>query len=436
MSWSVHWSAGLPLVIVCLGCVGEKGGDGDTGPTDAGPCLDGGWGELGADGPGVIHVQADAIAGDGSSSAPYGTMDEALDALRADATLHTLFVWPGSIAAGLTLSTPDGASADSYGVAVLGCGVDESTLVAADDTAPVILASDLASVRLAGLAVQGGTRAIWLRNVAASEMSHLSLVESRRAGIVLQGSDVPLVPGDDGLPPASHMLEDIAVADLVSESVETGEYGSVDLAYGLLVLSDASVSARELSVTGATLAGVLVHDAALQAVDLVISDTLASDALGVGRALQSQSGAWLSVSSSTLAQQVDAGLMAIDTFTLLLDALQVEATAAPSGAAGLVATGDGVVARAGDDGLYPPEYLTAALSEVVVVDSARAGVVLDAVTAELAGIDVSGSGGAECAEVCAQGAAVLSGETEGVETLDTPLSFNQADLVGADLEAR
>ncbi len=349
-----------------VGCT--EGGTGtDTGLLGlAGPCENEGWGQV-LSPQDAVHVRADGDdeTGDGSLEAPFATLDAALAASRIVEPASPIAIGPGRFDATLSLSDDSGEGVSDDGLSLEGCGPSETTL-AGDQANAVVLAVDIQDLRIAGLRIEDGRRALWFRAGSIVAIQDVEVQSSQRLGIVVEGSST-LVD-----------MNEVYVRDTVPENLSSG--GS--MGYGVSV-DGGALTMRGGGVYGSTGVGILAAFASLELEDVTVSGTRAIVDGSLGRGVQLQELSLGVISGGTISENLDAGLFVSRAVDLQVDGLHVEQVAAGVVPGSAQTTGDGIVLTAGVDGSGSPADFTAFLRNVVIDGTDRAAVLLDGVTAEV-----------------------------------------------------
>jgi hypothetical protein len=359
----------------------------------------------------AVHVWASAEPdGDGSWGHPFQDLSSALDATRLLAESdRRIAVWTGEYEANLRLS----AHAGDDGTVIQGCGMDEVFVDPSDDAAPVVMVSEAQGVTLEGLCTRGGTRNIQIWSDAVVLVHQVRSTDSAQAGIVVHGA--------------------ATMATLTDVQVHTPIPGADGLGYGIAIQEGATASISGGSVSGATAVGVFVDDAnEVDISDLAISDTV-TDASGLyGHGLQVQADTVaVTVDATTFTDNQGAGVFVLQGLGFVLTGSTVDATAAAGIPDSVETTGDGVVISRGDGNINPATFV-ATLEGNTISGSARAGLLLDGVTAALSSNVLSGNGyGADVA--LAQDSAIFSGTDDVTELAEEDaLELNLVPLVAVD----
>ncbi len=385
------------------------------------PCVGESWGTI-TDPEGAVHVRENGDdSADGSAAAPLATLDAALTVLRAGAGTGTIAIGPGEFVAGIDLAGDEilGEGINDDGVALQGCGVDETILLADDDEEPIIRVTSASDIALSGFGLEGGRRALWIWGGATVTVESVAIAESTKVGVVVK----------DGTTEVS--FTDVHVSDIVAES----DYG-----YGFNV-DGAVVQMTDSSVIGATGIGILASGATLDLDTVIVQETArnASDLLGRGIQLQGSSSGTLQ--DCMLVGNADAAVFSRQSPNLSVDGIvveEVEWAQIPLDKAGAL-SGDGLVATGADEvSNYNPALFLVSVTNSQISNADRAGVVLEHLTAELSDNQIQ-----DCAFTSDDGVSVflqddvaISGNDSTVELSAggeiEPLSLNR-DEVALDL---
>jgi hypothetical protein len=377
----------------------DSGDSGDSAPPDSeppNPCADGGWGAI-SSWETAVHVSAEGSSdGDGSWAAPLSELDAALALLRERESDKQLAIWPGSYTASLVLTASDGDSDTT----IQGCSAAEVELEPQDAGDAVLEIAAATGVVLEGISTRGGTRGIQVWSGAEVTLLDLVVQGSTEVGVIVHGNSVQ--------------------ATLEGVEVRGGAGG-----YGLAFQEGATVAMQAGGSFDASIVGILVDDVAEVALTGVTVEGTTQDSSGAyGRGLQVQDDSGLvSVHSSTFSGNQGAGVFAMEVLSLDLTSNVITATAASTIPGSHATTGDGVVFTRGD-GNRDPAIFQGSFTSNVISDSARAGMLLDGVTAQVSDTTLSGNGGGD---ILAQGPA-------DVTSSDSVTNLDDADALGLNLE--
>lgn len=427
------------LVLLIWSCACKGGGDDktvrdskdsvDTGTSDPveSPCADGTWGALTDpttdwDGSGdlvgdpetAIHVRTDGDDGDeGTLDAPVASLDVAVTLSRGRDSDKVIFVGPGTYEdVALSLSQDPGHEATDDGLVLAGCR-DEVTLTAPDDDSTILRVSEAEDVRLYDLALEGGSRALWIWSGASVSMARMKVNHSGTIGVVMDGVDTVVD----------------ATKLIIGDTEDRPDHPGVAIGAGIL---HAQVRWSGGGVSGSRQAGIFMQGDArygtLELQDLTVEDTTADDDGLYGRGMQVQNAVTLSMSGVTISDSADAGLYILQTQLTTLDGLEVSGVSAGEIPAESDTSGDAVVVTS-DDGsgtsLDPAGYVVT-MTDGTLADYARAGALLEGVTATL-----EGNTGVGDEWIVSQGDADVSGtdyDNFKNDTLTSPLSLNRDAL--------
>ena len=372
---------GLALSVAALlaaGCAPETPADP---PQVAGPCSPA-WDDLPTD---ALYVdQTTGSGGDGTAAAPFEDVGSALDAARATGA-RTIAIAAGDYSpdAGRRTVALGSVWADDD-LALVGCGVDDTTLV-------VIMAPPLGGdpgdpdelqvgVEISGLVqglvvrdltVRGGLPAIIVREGAGSEreivLRRVRVEEADRNGVVISGLDTQA------------LLEDVQVEEV------TPLPGGL-LGYGIAVQAGGSVWDQPtgvISIVGGSIrdayrVGLLVDRSNVDVLDLVVEDTQPDEGM-LGRGIQIQNNAVAVLTSVVSTRNSDAAVFLHMPLDVTLDGCTLSETAR-----GTIPghedepSGDGLSVTRG-----PPSSTslpwTVTLIDNVFADNGRAGAIVEGV---------------------------------------------------------
>jgi hypothetical protein len=365
------------------------------------PCAGGSWGAI-SDPGGSIHVQPGGDdKGEGTAEEPLASLSAALELARSG-SLRTIAIGAGEFPAALDLLESDS------GLVIEACGEDETTLVPESEGAPQLKVTAATDVAVTGLTLQGGDRPLWVWGGGELSVSAVTVADANWTGFVVDG------------PYTIVIAQELTVRGTRAVG-GAGGYGAE--------IDGATVSWEGGAVLESTGAGVVVsgETASLSLVDVEISDTLPDDEGRFGRGVQIQSYATAAVQDCLLERNQDAAIFSLLGQEVLVERAQITSVVESSGDGG-----DGIVITGIDsDGReLDPASFVATLTDNVIDNAVRAGVLLERVTATLAGNQVTSSG----QERVAQEGAVLSGP-DAVTELADPLPLRR-DLLAPLLEAR
>ena len=243
---------------VGLGCA--TGCTGGAEEPAAPPCDGGGWGAIGAPND-AAHVRNDGDdSGDGSQTAPFATLQAALDAVRAgDAS--RIAVGPGTFETALDLD------ADDRDLVIEGCGADQTDLTSGIDGQPVVKVTEAVGVSLAGLTLSRADRPLFVWGGAEVAVAASTIDSARWSGFVVDG---PYTLLD---------LDDVTVSGSREVGGVGGFGGEVD---------GGTLHWRGGAAVGNTAAGIVASGstARIELSDLVVADTQSTPAGVFGRGVQ------------------------------------------------------------------------------------------------------------------------------------------------------
>jgi hypothetical protein len=203
-------------------------------------------------------------------------------------------------------------------------------------------------------------------------------------------------------PATTLSLVDVEILD---SQTEDGSYG-----YGISI-TEATTTLTDVTVSGASTVGVLISAADVQASNLRIEDVSPDedDALGVG--LWVQEGSVLSIEGCDIQDTLVAGIRLVETYEADIEGCTIDTVAMGVSVSG-VEMGDGIVATQSTDAHnYDPATFAHSLVDNTVTGAARAGILLDGISAELEGNQAGDDNGysIDGVSIFAQGDAVTSG---------------------------
>ena len=361
------------------GALDTSGGDTSLTLDVPAPCSSGTWGSADeATAAASWHVHEGASGG-GSAEAPFASIQEAIEATRADGASKSIVVWPGRYVASLDLG---GSDLGDVGLRLLGCGTDDVTIEGDAATSPVVRLSTAASVEVAGVTLTGGRRGVLAWQGSALTLRDVVADQTGRVGIVIDGSS--------------------SVATLDRVRVLNPSIEGSSAAYGIAVQNGA-LTATDLEVSGAGTAGIVI-DGSSSIVSLnrvSVADTSVAADGRFGRGIQIQGQASVAIANANLVRNHDAGIFALQAMSVRLEAVDVSETLAagiaPAGLRDVDAgtSADGITITDGaPDESWAERYFSAELVSVTVDAPGRAGVLLsgDGLSAVLGTIDIGAAG--------------------------------------------
>ncbi len=358
----------------------------------------------------AVHVWADAEPdGDGSWAHPFQDLDSALELTRLSDDDKHIAVWAGVYSANLRLS----AAAGDSGTIIQGCGMDLVFIDADDAEAPVVMISEAQDVQIEGLCTRGGTRNIQIWSDALATLTSVRSTQSTSAGVLIQGAVTVAT------------LEDVQVDGLLPDADGLG--------YGIAVQEGASATISGGSVAGATAVGIFIDDAGEIDIDgVAVSDTVADSSGYYGHGLQVQADTvQVTVDNAAFTDNQGAGVFVLQGLGFTMSASTVTSTLASAIPDSAETAGDGVVISRGDGNINPATFL-ATLEGNTLEGSARAGILLDGVTAVLSSNVLSGNGVGEDVAL-AQDFAVVSGVDDVTELAEEDsMAINLVPLTAID----
>lgn len=355
--------------------------DDDTGDDDseeiAPPCAGESWGLIDPAGvEAAIHVRASGSDdGDGSLEAPLLTLGAAVELARQrDAADRRIAVGPGTFPANLDLEAEDLDGKGDDGLVIEGCSIDETIVEAADGARPVLRATEAADLRLEGMTLQGGRRTLWFWGGATASIETVLVTGGSRQGIIIEGGDT-LLPDE---PTTTVELTEVEVRDVVTESGGDGDVG-----YGIYVAS-AVLEMTGGGVKDCGVVGIYGHQAEMTLTGVAVTGTAADGDGYLGRGIHLQELSEAVLTDCTLEGNADAGLFSLRSLWVELDGLTVDATTAAELPDDPGQSGDGIVLTVGDQAL-DPALLVCTLADNEVTASARSGILIEGVSADLQG---------------------------------------------------
>jgi hypothetical protein len=392
----------LLLLPLLLGCPSAE-------PEEQGPCPDI-WG--GAD---WIHVDASAPeGGDGSVTAPFATLDDALAEARATGT-RNIGLGPGDYAGRYTLSEEQEGWRDS-GLEIAGCGRDGTRIagivaeevVGADVTVEVlqpvfdVSGASTADVTVRDLAIDGGRRALRVRGGAGAAgpivLRRLDVVDSLRLAVLVDGATSVAELDDvlvDGVEP-----EDEAFGWGIA--IQTAMYFSGDI--------PAPTALRGVEVTGASGVGILADGAWVEFVDVQVLGVASQDG-ALGRGVQLQRWTAGELDGLVSSGNSDAALFLESPGRGTEPVVLTGCTFGPTGEADAGAgesAADGLVAsQFFETEPFSPEDFLVVIDASELEGNARAHLLAEAVTLEIGPDNIFGKG--TDFPVVAQGDAIVQG---------------------------
>lgn len=357
---------GAALALLLVGCPSGLQGDDDS-ASEAMRCS-ASWTSVPADGRFVFVDEVAEAGGDGSLEAPVQTLTEGLELARSTQAGYVL-VYDGLYPA--TSAQPTFAlGPGDDDLVIVGCGAD-TVVQGGDPQLPVFeIAGDVGGVELRNLAVDGGRRAVVIRDGAGSGapigLDGVTVQDSRRLAISI---------ADVG---TRAILRDVTVQGVDAD-------GDGSLGYGVHVADAAVVTMESVTIDDATRVGLVIDGTGFGISDLVVTNTRPwADTLGRGVHLQNNAnGAW---SGGLVADNADAGVFLFRPGPVELADLVLRDTALSDveGAPG-VQSGAGMVATSNlfvDPG-NPVEPRPLELSGCTFSDNARLGALVEGLGTEV-----------------------------------------------------
>jgi len=391
---------------------GDSPVDTDTTEPDEGPCSGGGWGAI-QDPDNAIHVRTDGSdVGDGNVGDPVATLEQAVELARARSTDKLIALGQGTFTGGADLEGATDLGETDNGTVIQGCGVGETIIETSDGSATVFHLDGASGVVIQGLTSRGGTRNVQALNGANATLEDLIIEDATEVGVFAHGTNVELV------------LSDVEVHDT--------QAGRAGVGYGFAFQHGATVTMSGGGAWSNVAAGVLLDGVTEVCLDgVTIEGTQPTSAGWFGRGISVQNAsAQVSILDSTVTRNADAGLFAVEPLSVTVTGSTFHETGEGAIPDGTEATGDGMVfVRPTDDA--NPSLFNVTLQDNIVSSSARAGIVLDGVTASVSGTiqkdnDFSEGG----TSLVSQGSADLSSSTDDIATMsDTEaLGLNVTDI--------
>ena len=363
----------LPLVLLATACIDiyvpnpypalfvEVSGGG------VGPCADQSWGEL-TDPGAAVHVSAfgDDTA-DGTSTHPVLSPGVGLELTRSLGS-DVLFIGPGTFPAQLSLESDDGGGNNDDGLQVLGCGVDETSMVELDAEEPVIKVSGTQEAVLMDFAVVGGKRALTFWQGATATATRLHIVGYTHGGVLIDGSS----------------------SDVHFDHVDVDDPGSASEGLYGIGVSGGAFTMVGGGVSRADNIGILADFALLTLDGVRIAQTQPFDAC-TGHGVHAQELSIVDIRASTILSNAGVGIYSLRSVTTVIFDALVSNTNPSDETADPLLDGDGIVVTRGDS-LVDPASFQVAVEDTQVTGSGRAGVVFSGVTiTSIQGNDTTGN---------------------------------------------
>jgi Right handed beta helix region len=367
----------------------DDSGDDDT--ATAGPCPDGSWGLI-DDPEHAIHVAAKLgnDAGTGTELDPLETFEAALELSRQEGQLKRIAIWPGNHASGSPI-----LSSQDDGLTIEGCGANAGLEVFPEPNLPTFRIDGAQGVRLAGLYLFGGTDAITIGGVADVELENITVYFPSCRALVVTGSGTTVY------------AEDVAV--LSGQECDSGAGAGFYINGATATIVDS----RVWDTRGAGFVGI--------AADLVVRgcnhSMVASAVTHASRGVHLEQLSTAVIEDSRFAGTKDAGVFSMDSLSLEVRGCTIEDTMAVDIPGGT--SGDGIVVTHSGGNPDPGDY-PAILEGNEIVDSARTGIIVDGVSAEIEGT-VTTDG------IYSQNGAITSGSDPATEPV-TPYPIDRTPL--------
>lgn len=351
-----------------------------------GPCRLGTWGAI--RGPqNAVHVRADGsdVDGDGSLQTPYATVDAALEHLREHGRGHgnarvRIAVGPGTFPTALRLDEDDPK------LFIDGCSASETRLAPATAGTSIVEVVGNKHGQLRGVTLEGGRRALRVRDGGRFDVSDAVVEGSRHVGVLVQDHASRLT---------LHDTDVVATAPMFHRG------------WGIAVVGGAELTMEGGGVYESTGVGIFGDDADVTLVDVTVADTKVGGLQGeVGRGLHLQNGSRLDLTGGLFQNNTDAGVFLSQPEKATISGLVIDITSAgividfPS--TGL--TGDGIVVWGGGEQV--------SLSDNLIRSSDRAAVLFDGADARIEGTATEGNG------LVVQGSSIFAQEEAQVEGED------------------
>lgn len=394
----------LVLVLgLLLGCPpddddsSDDTGDDDAGDDDfsVGPCSGGTWGGIG-DPEHALHVRVDGSDdGDGSLAAPFRTVPRAVEVSREAGQPKAIAIGPGG-----KWVEPVSITAADDGLVIEGCSHEQSEIGS-------VTVDGVEGFRLADLRSSSGST-LAIANSTSVQLERVTVPYGLHAGVSVLDSDAVT-------------LDEVRVRSIEQGSLaDCQQWGN--WATGVrLVGSTVDVSA--LDVRDGQGSGLVAVDSTLTLAGASIGDIAAAGSGQIGRGIHLEDCASVTLDDITIAGDLsgvaDAGIFAMGCGELTVtDCVVQDAVGVTLPLGGT--SGDGIVATPGPAPLDPSACVVV-LEDNEITEVARAGILLDGVSASL-------SGNTTDAEFFSQNGAAVSG-TDQVTALQTPLEWNAESYV-------
>ncbi len=398
--------AAVLVLGLLLGCPPDDDSKDDTGDDDVwdddagdddisvGPCSGGTWGGIG-DPEHALHVRVDGSDdGDGSLGAPFRTVPRAVEVSREAGQPKAIAIGPGG-----KWVEPVSITAADDGLVIEGCSHEQSEIGA-------VTVDGVEGFRLADLRTGGGST-LAIANSTSVQLQRVTVPYALHAGISVEDSDAVT-------------LDEVRVRSIEQGSLANCQQWG-NWATGVRLVGS-TVDVTALDVHDGQGSGLVAVDSTLALTGASIGDIMAAGS-GIGRGIHLEDCASVILDDVTIAGDLpgveDAGIFSMGCGELTVtDCVVQDAVGVTLPLGGT--SGDGIVATPGPAPLDPTAYVVV-LEDNEITEVARAGILLDGVSASL-------SGNTTDAEFYSQNGAAVSG-TDQVTTLQTPLEWNPESYV-------
>ncbi|MBW1880229.1 MAG: right-handed parallel beta-helix repeat-containing protein, partial [Deltaproteobacteria bacterium] len=213
---------------------------------------------------------------------------------------------PGTFEVNLDVTGGSGR-AKINSLSIEGCSADETVLHAASDDHSIIEVSEAKAVRVTGVTLEGGRRALRVRDGAKVHMRHSRIEGSTLVAALVQDRKSQL------------FLRDTEIWDTVPED---------SIGWGVAVL-DGKLHMTDSSIHKSTGIGLFADAAKLELTDIEVHDTLPSGRFNaLGRGIHVQNGSEITMTGGLLQNNADAGIFLLDVTKAIIDGVMIDITSA------------------------------------------------------------------------------------------------------------
>jgi hypothetical protein len=364
----------LGFCLVALGCTDKEDSTKDSEEGDPPLCADGTWAGW-TDPEGLVFVTAtgDDNLADGSAAHPYGSVRKAILGNRGVDPLR-IAMGPGEFFDDFGFKAPLPALDVRPRLEVSGCGPGQTTLNPPAGTMLSLQFSGPVDVRLARMDLVWGWSSVLVLEGAHATLEDLVVIEAHRRGINIAGFDTEAT------------LRDVTVQSTKPQSGRRSgtflprEHGSPE-GWGISLVG-ATVDMENVTITDSGGFGLFGDRGSLRARGLQIADTRNQWNPGQGTGIYLMHMREVSLEDCAVAGSVTAGIKLVDVLSSNVEGCSVANTLGDA-----LGGGDGIVVRkaARLSGVPDRGRFSTRILNNVVTGSARMGIAVDGVDAEVSG---------------------------------------------------